>query len=241
MLVLLALTGLVLRAGRVPAGRAPVVAVARATVQLGVVAVLLRGVITAPAAVGVVLAVMLSTAVRTAARRLPDTPRAWQAVGLACGFGAGSTLLVIFLLGVLPADPRYLVACGGIVIGAAMTGTTLAGRRLREGLVARREEVEAWLALGATMRYAVADVARHAASEALIPALDQTRTTGLVTQPDPGRPLPTGRAHRRTHHPGHRSGHPDAPARQPGRAARPRRRERWTRRMTCATGACQAV
>src|SRR5947209_5907221 len=131
------MTGLVLRAGRVPAGRATVVAVARATVQLGVVGLLLHGVITAPAAVGVVLAVMLTTAVRTAAGRLPDTQRAWRAVAVACGCGAGSSLLVIFLLGVLPADPRYLVACGGIVIGASMTGTTLAGRRFREGLVAR--------------------------------------------------------------------------------------------------------
>jgi putative ABC transport system permease protein len=33
------------------------------------------------------------------------------------------------------------------------------------------------------MRHAVQDIARTAAGEALVPALDQTRTTGLVTLP----------------------------------------------------------
>lgn len=183
VLVLVCLTGLVLRIGRVPAGRGPVVAVVRAAVQLSVVGLLLRGAITQPAAVGFVLLVMLTVATRTAARRMPDTDGAWPAVAAACVAGVGTSLLVVFGLGVLPLDSRYVVAAGGIVVGASMTGTTLAGRRLHDGLIARREEVEAWLALGATMRYAVADIAREAAAEALVPALDQTRTTGLVTLP----------------------------------------------------------
>jgi putative ABC transport system permease protein len=64
-----------------------------------------------------------------------------------------------------------------------MTGATLTGRRLLDGLRRRRDEVEGWLALGATPRQAVAPIAREAASEALVPALDQTRTVGLVTLP----------------------------------------------------------
>jgi putative ABC transport system permease protein len=39
------------------------------------------------------------------------------------------------------------------------------------------------LALGATSRHGVRDVARSAMHDALIPALDQTRTVGLVTLP----------------------------------------------------------
>jgi putative ABC transport system permease protein len=64
-----------------------------------------------------------------------------------------------------------------------MTGATLTGRHLIAGIRARRDEVEAWLSIGATMRQAVRDIARKAAGEALVPALDQTRTTGLVTLP----------------------------------------------------------
>lgn len=47
-----------------------------------------------------------------------------------------------------------------------MTGATLAGRHLLAGLIARREEVEGRLALGATPRQAIRDVARGAAAEA---------------------------------------------------------------------------
>jgi putative ABC transport system permease protein len=64
-----------------------------------------------------------------------------------------------------------------------MTAATLTGRRLLDGLRRRRDEVEGWLALGATPRQAVLPIARAAVSEALVPAIDQTRTVGLVTLP----------------------------------------------------------
>jgi len=90
---------------------------------------------------------------------------------------------VVFAVGVLPLSARYAVALGGIVLGGTMTSATLAGRHLLTGLHARRDEVEAWLSLGATPRRAVLDVAREAVRESLVPTLDQTRTTGLVTLP----------------------------------------------------------
>jgi putative ABC transport system permease protein len=183
VVAMLTATALVLRAGAVPLRWAPVLAVARGAVQLAVVGLLLRGVLTQPLAVGVALAVMLGTAARTASRRVSVFEQASRRVLVACTCGALLSLSLVFALGVLPFAPRYLVALGGIVIGGTMTGATLTGRRLRDGLVARKDEVEAWLALGATMRHAVRDIARNAAGEALVPALDQTRTTGLVTLP----------------------------------------------------------
>jgi UDP-glucose/iron transport system permease protein len=183
VLALLAIAVLVLRAGRVRIGWAPVVAVLRGAVQLAAVGLLLRGVLAAGWAVGLALAVMLSTAVTTATRRLRGFERPAPAVLLSCAAGAALTLGTVFALAVLPFQPRYVVALGGIIIGGTMTGATLAGRQLRAGLIARRDEVEAWLSLGATMRQAVAPIARHAAGEALVPVLDQTRTTGLVTLP----------------------------------------------------------
>ena len=46
-----------------------------------------------------------------------------------------------------------------------------------------REEIEGWLALGATARVATRDVVRSAVGESLVPAVDQTRTVRLVTLP----------------------------------------------------------
>ena len=64
-----------------------------------------------------------------------------------------------------------------------MTTATLSGRRTHQGLLSRWDEVEGWLALGATPRRATIDIARRAIGEALVPSIDQTKTTGLVTLP----------------------------------------------------------
>jgi putative ABC transport system permease protein len=64
-----------------------------------------------------------------------------------------------------------------------MTATALAGRRALDELTSRRGEVEAALSLGFSDRDAALEICRPSASQALIPALDQTRTVGLVTLP----------------------------------------------------------
>ena len=162
---------------------AVVVACVRAAAQLTFVAAALRGVFAAPPLTVLVVAVMFSVATWTASRRLRGLPGAPLAVVLSCGAGAAIAVGVICGLPALDRSVRTLVAVCGIVFGGTMTAATLTGRRLLDGLRRRRDEVEAWLSIGATPRQAVADVARSAASEALVPALDQTRTVGLVTLP----------------------------------------------------------
>ena len=181
--MLLGTSAVVLRLGRVPLGWAPYYAVARGAVQLTVVGLALHGVFRAPATTAAVLAIMITTACLTATNRLRPLHKPGRAVITACCAGAIVTLGLVFAIGMLPRSTRYVIALGGIVIGNTMTAATLAGRHLLSGMRTRRDEIEGWLALGATPHQAVADVARHAAREALIPAIDQTRTTGLVTLP----------------------------------------------------------
>src|SRR5205085_12079500 len=59
----------------------------------------------------------------------------------------------------------------------------LAGRRCPDALSTRWTEYEAALSIGAQPRDAAVLVARPDAGLALLPALDQTRTVGLVTLP----------------------------------------------------------
>jgi putative ABC transport system permease protein len=184
LLVAVALVAMTL-AG-IPLRLSAVSATARAVVQLTAVGLLLTGVLRAPLAVAGFLALMLSVACATTTRRLRRTglgPRIWLAVLTASLAGAVPTVGIAFAAGALAASGRYLLALGGIVLGNTMTASTLTGRRLHEGLLRRREEVEGWLALGATSRQAVAPLARAAATESLIPGMDQTRTVGLVTLP----------------------------------------------------------
>ena len=162
---------------------APALAVVRGALQLALISLVLSGVITDPLWVTCTLLVMFSVAVVTTTRRIGFTRRnlLFVATGIACGTVV--TLGLVFATGAIAAEPRYLLAIGGIVIGNTMSIATLAGRHLRESTRARWEEVEGWLALGATPRHSTMDLARTAVHSALIPSTDQTRTTGLVTLP----------------------------------------------------------
>jgi putative ABC transport system permease protein len=181
--VLIGVTIAVLTWAGVSHRQAVMTACFRAIVQLSFVAAALRGVFAAPLlAIGVVT-VMFGVATWTAGRRLRDLDDASRAAVLACGAGSGVAIGLIVGVPILTRDVRTLVAVSGIVFGGTMTAATLTGRRLADGLRRRRDEVEAWLSLGATTRQAVRPIAREAAFEALIPALDQTRTVGLVSLP----------------------------------------------------------
>ncbi len=183
LIVLIAIACVVLTIAGVAQRRSVVTAAVRAAVQLALVALALRGVFAAPITVVLLIAVMFGVATWTSTRRLAGSPGVYRAVLLACSSGAGVAIGIVVGLPMLDRDLRTLVAVSGIVIGGTMTAATLTGRALRTALIRRRDEVEAWLAIGATPRQAVRDLAREAVFEALVPALDQTRTVGLVTLP----------------------------------------------------------
>jgi putative ABC transport system permease protein len=181
--LLIAVTLLVLTAAGAPARFAPGLAVLRGAVQLAAISLILSGVITSPLWVGVALLVMFTVAVGTATRRLGWSGPTLALVALAMATGIAVTLAIVFGTGAIDLSPRYLLALGGIVIGNAMTIATLAGRRLRQAVGEQWDQVEGWLALGATPRQATRDLSRRTVGAALIPSTDQTKTTGLVTLP----------------------------------------------------------
>ncbi|MFW6186589.1 MAG: ABC transporter permease [Actinomycetota bacterium] len=181
--LLVAVTAGVLGARRVPGWYAPGLAVLRAAAQLALLGLVLSSVIEHLAWVWAALGVMLVAAVLTAAGRLHADRRSLLWLGLIMLLGAGTTLAVVLLTGAVTAAPQNVLAVGGIVIGNTMSIATLTGRRFRADVVERRHEVEGWLALGATPRQSTLELARRAVREALVPSVDQTRTTGMVVLP----------------------------------------------------------
>ncbi|MFZ7087928.1 ABC transporter permease [Curtobacterium sp. RRHDQ10] len=181
--VLVALATGVLLAVRAPHPFAPALAVLRGTLQLAAISLVLAGVIRDPWWIALALAVMFGVATWTATRRLGTVRTHLWPVTCAMGTGVVVALLLVFATGAIAFSPRYVLAIGGIVIGNAMTIATLSGRRFVELADDRWEEVEGWLALGATPRRATADLVRRAIHAAMVPTTDQTRTTGLVTLP----------------------------------------------------------
>lgn len=170
--------------------RPVVTAALRATVQLAVVSAVLVAVVGSLVLSAAFVLLMLTVAAATAAGRVtgrparsPGLPRRAAAAGAAVLAGAGPVVALVLAGGAVPMRGEAVIPIAGIVIGGAMTATSLAGRRLRDELAARRGEVDAALALGFLPRDAVLLIARPVAATALVPALDQTRTVGLVTLP----------------------------------------------------------
>jgi uncharacterized protein (TIGR00245 family) len=191
--VLALLTALAALGGRLSGlgqDRPIAVAALRATVQLAVVSALLLAVVRSlPLSVAFVL-LMIGVAAATAAGRVTGlpvraagAPRRVATAGLPVLAGAVPVVALVLASGAVPLRGEAVIPVAGILVGGAMTATSLAGRRLREELTGRRGEVEAALALGLQRRDAVLEVARPAAATALVPGLDQTRTVGLVTLP----------------------------------------------------------
>lgn len=183
---LLTMTGLTVAVGRwarVGLGWFPLIVVVRASIQLAVIALLLRGILAVPWTVAAFVVLMVTTASWTSARRIRGL---WHGRRIAVAgvlSGAGLAVVVIFALRLVDLDVRDLVAVAGIVIGNSMSAATLAGRNFQRTSRARRDEIEGWLSLGATPAQAHEEIGHEAVRESLLPTLDQTKSTGLVTLP----------------------------------------------------------
>lgn len=191
---LLALTGLALAAmlavtlavrklWRVPEWADPLIALARAVVQLAALSLVLSAALEHIGFVVAALCCMVIFAVWGATRRIERTWRMACTVAGAMVLGIATALALVFGLGALDLSGQYLLALGGILTGNAMSIVTLAGRRFVADVSDHWGEVEGWLALGATPKQSVRTLASWALSEALIPSVDQTRVTGIVTIP----------------------------------------------------------
>ena len=165
--------------GRLNVERSIATAAVRAVVQLAAVALVITAVLSQLAWSLVFAAFMFGVAVFTSSRRI-EAPRAWPWVAVAIGCGVVPVLAVIFLWrGAL--ERGVLVPMAGIIIGGSMSAQSLAGRRCFAALREEHGSYEAALSIGLPRPMAIGEVIERRLPEALVPALDQTRTVGLVT------------------------------------------------------------
>ncbi|HEY3002365.1 MAG TPA: ABC transporter permease [Kribbellaceae bacterium] len=184
LLVAIAMTGS--RLGALRHERGLVEAAVRATVQLAAVGTVIGFALRSTVGALAFVAVMLTVATFTSARRIG---RAMRVPGLvarcavAIGLPAAGVIALLVVPGVVPRNPATLIPVGGIVVGNSMNATTLAGRRLLAEYRTRFGEFEAGLSVGLGAPAAFRLIAGPSAGDALLPTLDQTRTVGLVTLP----------------------------------------------------------
>lgn len=130
-----------------------------------------------------IIAVMLVVAAYTSAQRGKGIPGALFITNASIGIGALLTIGLLVALGVFDFLPRYVIPIAGMVIGNSMTTCSLVMGRLRDDLLAHRNQVETALALGATGKQAATPIVRRSVRAAMVPIIDTTKTVGLIKLP----------------------------------------------------------
>jgi len=80
-------------------------------------------------------------------------------------------------------DARYILTIGGMVLGNSMNGIALSLERLFDDLHKRGDEIQQWVALGATPWEAAFPSLRTALSAGLMPTINSMSAVGLVFIP----------------------------------------------------------
>lgn len=183
LVVLVVLAAAVSRFGGLGVERDHITAAARAVVQLAVVSAVIATVMESLWWSLAFVLLMFVVATGTSHQRIgaPRRQALWTALSIAAG--AAPVILLSIGSGVIPLNGAGLIPISGIVIGGAMTASTLTGRRAFDELSTHQGSYEAALALGLPSATAAHLVVQPSAREALTPGLDQTRTVGLVTLP----------------------------------------------------------
>lgn len=168
---------------KIDIGATPYIAIFRAILQIGLIALVLRGIINFPWIAPVFFAVMITTATLTSGKHAQTLFHGRKAVALGITLASALTISLIFLLRLVEFSTQNLIAMGGIIIGGTMTIVTLTARNFVNRAHTHTAEIEGWWALGATSPVAFDEIRHSSIKEALTPGLDQTKATGLVTLP----------------------------------------------------------
>jgi len=161
----------------------------RTIVQLYLVGLILAAVFSAARWYWVlsILVVMAAIATHAAVSRLAKPiPGVYWIAAAALTISTAATITYVIGIVVQPRpwwEPQYLIPIAGMILGNSMTSAALAGDRLQSDLFARRDEVEARLALGFSGLEAVQPLVRAALRASMIPTVNGMMTVGVVQLP----------------------------------------------------------
>lgn len=161
----------------------------RCVVQLSLVGYVLAWIfsIDRPELVAGIVAIMAGIAARTAVRRTPNV-RQFPTLIAFVSLVSSTYLVTAVVCGlIIRAQPWYTakvaIPIAGMILGNAVSGTALSLDRLYAEIRARKDEVEALLALGATPAEAVRDCVREAVRAGMTPTINSLMIVGLVSLP----------------------------------------------------------
>jgi putative ABC transport system permease protein len=130
-----------------------------------------------------VLAAMMFAAATIVRRRASRIPRAFTLALFSIAAGAGSVLIALIAVGVIPLKVAMLVPVGSMVIAQTMNMQSIFLDRFRGEVTSHVGEIESALALGARPDVALGRYLRAAYRASLIPSIDNVRSLGIVWIP----------------------------------------------------------
>lgn len=98
----------------------------------------------------------------------------------------GVCILIFFIcvvVGESMFNPQYVIPISGMIMGNAMTGTTLGVKTFRESFSGQRPKIDALLGIGATPKRILLPFVNQAVETALLPTLNSMVGMGLVALP----------------------------------------------------------
>ena len=129
------------------------------------------------------LALMITVATLNARKKGKGLPGVGWRIAAAITSTEILTMGLLLSLRIIHATPQYIIPISGMIIGNGMVVSGLFFNRLKSELETRREEINVYLALGATSKQAIYTVMRNTIKASMLPTIDGMKTVGLVQLP----------------------------------------------------------
>lgn len=129
------------------------------------------------------ITVMITVATLNARKKANGLPGITWRIALAITSTEILTMGLLVNLQIIEATPRYIIPISGMIIGNGMVVSGLFLNRLKSEIETRREEINVYLALGATSKQAISHVMRNTVKASMLPTIDGMKTVGLVQLP----------------------------------------------------------
>jgi putative ABC transport system permease protein len=171
--------------------RSMLIAAVRMVVQLLLVGLLLGFIFTRAdhwLSLLVLMAMLTAATYEVGSRQRNKLVGAWH-YGLSGIAVSGGTVLIAAFALMTVADtedwtaPRIIIPIFGIVLGSAMSASSVALNSMFEGVSSQRAAIEAQLSLGRSRRQAMAPLTQRAIYAGTLPVLNQMAGAGIITLP----------------------------------------------------------
>lgn len=129
------------------------------------------------------LSIMITVATFNAKKKGKGLPHIGWRIAIAITSTELVTMGLLVGLKIIGSTPQYIIPISGMVIGNGMVVSGLFLNRLKSEMETRQEEINVYLALGATSKQAIIHVMRNTVKAAMLPTIDGMKTVGLVQLP----------------------------------------------------------